>query len=350
MQEENWIYILPSINKYCGLYVWTINSLKKPRKVQHYIYTLNSIKNYTKLFKHISSNSITDNKLILHYTPFYWGPLYREICLIIFLIFVRNFKKKIKINLILHDYIRTYAYSFKTKILVPYFYLFFKIITALANQIFVISEPIGLCKKSLNSNKKVCRIKAYSMFDRSYNYIKEFNIKPLNLLIFGSLQAYGINEIKLLENYIKGLSKHYISINLFLLGTSRNLQNINFKYANCTVIRISHLDSSLKIRELLKKSTLALFFHRKGVTARSGVFSAAIQHGIPIFGLKGMNTEESAKSIKGVFLYKYDDMENAIIDSLELLGNKSMYEETSMALQNFYKENYNWKDFRKSLK
>ena len=162
------------------------------------------------------------------------------------------------------------------------------------------------------------------------------------------MQAYRKYEIKLLEEYICGLSKIY-KVKLFLLGSARELE-IDFKKANCTLIRFSHIYEDKEIEEIFKKSSLAVFFHYKGVTFRSSILATAIQYGIPVIGIKGINTENSKeKKLHGLFLYDYDSVKFAINDSIRLLKNKEEYLKCSELLQEYYINNYSWERTGKFL-
>ena len=346
MNKKYSIFIVPQINKYCGIYSWIKNVSKFSNKSDIYSFqtTYKTFYTYKKfLFTYINS----DSNLFINYTPYYWGPFYKQFLILLLLSITRIFKPKIKICLVIHDYIRPNVYSLKGLILVPYLYFLLKFFIFLSNKIFIMGKPVGLISKFLNNNKKVTPIKALSMIDKPTSYIKGYTIKEINLLIFGSLQAHRNTEIKLIENYLSNLSKSH-KVNLYLLGSARELK-INFKKANCTLIRISHLDDETEISDFLRKSSLALFFHSRGVTLRSSVLAAAIQHGVPIIGIAGINTEEILKNLYGIFLYDYFSIKSSIKDSLALIEDKKEYLKCSSFLQKYYRSNYNWKNLRKIL-
>ena len=226
MNKKNSIFIVPKINQYCGIYSWIKVVSKFSNKND--IYSLHTTCKTFYTYKVLLFNKINSNSnLFINYTPYYWGPFYKQFLILLLLSITRIFKPKIKICLVIHDYIRPNAYSLKGFILVPYLYFLLKFFIFLSNKIFVMGKPAGLISKFLINNKKVTPIKALSMIDKPTSYIKEHTSKEINLLIFGSLQAHRNTEIKLIENYLSDLSKSN-KVNLYLLGTARELK-INFK-------------------------------------------------------------------------------------------------------------------------
>ena len=74
-----------------------------------------------------------------------------------------------------------------------------------------------------------------------------------------------------------------------------------------------------------------------------------MQHGLPIIALKGLATESHLNNIKGLFLFKKNELIKAVNYSNNLLNNRNNYLEASDSLIKDYYKNKSWVKFKENF-
>lgn len=331
--------LIPKKIETCGIYDFSKKVLKKSGSFK--FIDLSKNKDFLNFLNEFLKKN--NSKIMINYTPFYWLNLITITKLLVTLIINRTFLKK-PVYLFNHDYIRPQKYSLKIKMLFPYIYTFFRILNFFPNKIFFTFK----LPKNYKKNKRFKSIKLPSNFKINNFYKKRFKFDEINFLTFGSLQAIQEKEIILMERLIDKISRQF-KVNLILMGNARNLNFPNFKNINCSVLRLSNLKEE-NISKILSEASFALFFHKDGLSMRSGILSTCFQHGLPSIGLNGPNTESELTKIDGLQIFDGSNYEIAIKFIFELINNHEAYEKISKKLQNYYQNYRSWEKLRSEIK